>query len=172
MKKRQPRATLIPVLVCQRSRGLGACSPFMSRTREPCSGTTPGCHPCGEHAEQSLYDARFSRQDRKELAMEVVYECWCGLDVHAKAVVACLVTKGRKEIRTFATMTDELLQLGEWLSGAGCTHVASESTGVYGQPVFNILASLLSVVLVNARHLKAVPGRKTDVRDCEWLADL
>ena len=104
--------------------------------------------------------------------MEEVYECCCGLDVHAKTVVACLVTKGRKEIRTFATMTDELLQLGDWLSSAGCTHVAIESTGVYWKPVFNILEGLLTVVLVNARHIKAVPGRKTDVRDCEWLADL
>ena len=104
-EKMQPRATLIPVLGCQRSRGLGACSPSMNRTREPCSGATPGCHPRGEHAGQTLCQARFSRQDRKELAMEVVYECCCGLDVHAKTVVACLVTKGRKEIRTFATMT-------------------------------------------------------------------
>jgi len=87
-------------------------------------------------------------------------------------VVACLVTKGRKEIRTFATMTDELLQLGDWLNRAGCTHVAIESTGVYWKPVFNILEGLLTVILVNARHIKAVPGRKTDVRDCEWLADL
>jgi transposase len=104
--------------------------------------------------------------------MEVVYECCCGLDVHTKTVVACLITKGRKEIRTFATMTDELLQLGDWLSSAGCTHVAIESTGVYWKPVFNILESLLTVILVDARHSKAVPGRKTDVRDCEWLADL
>jgi transposase len=104
--------------------------------------------------------------------MEVGYECCCGLDVHAKTVVACLVTKGRKEIRPFATMTDELLQLGDWLSSAGCTHVAIESTGVYWKPVFNILEGLLTVILVNARHIKAVPGRKTDVRDCEWLADL
>src|SRR5262249_20600882 len=73
--------------------------------------------------------------------------------------------------RTFATMTDELLQLGDWLSSAGCTHVAIESTGVYWKPVFNILESLLTVILVNARHLTAVPGRKTDVRDCEGLAD-
>jgi len=63
--------------------------------------------------------------------MEVVYECCCGLDVHAKTVVACLITRGRKEIRTFATMMDELLQLGDWLSSVGCTHVAIESTGVY-----------------------------------------
>jgi transposase len=104
--------------------------------------------------------------------MEVVYECCGGLDVHAKTVGACLVTKGRKEIRTFATMTDEVLQLGDWLSSAGGTHVAIESTGVYGKPVFNILEGLLPVSLVNARHIKAVPGRKTEGRDCEWLADL
>ena len=77
--------------------------------------------------------------------MEVVYACCCGLDVHAKTVVACLVRNGRKESRTFATRTDELLQLGDWLSNVGCTHVAIESTGVYGKPVFNILESLLTV---------------------------
>src|SRR5215471_20599554 len=115
---------------------------------------------------------RFSCQNRKELAMEVVYECCCGLDVHAKTVVACLVRNGRKESRTFATMTAELLQLGDWLSNVGCTHVAIESTGVYWKPVFNILEGVLVVILGNARHIKAVPGRKTDVRDCEWLADL
>jgi transposase len=92
--------------------------------------------------------------------------------VHAKTVVACVITKGRKEIRTFTTMTDELLQLGDWLSSGGCTHVAIESTGVDWKPVFNMLEGLLTVILVNARHIKAVPGRKTDVRDCEWLADL
>jgi len=104
--------------------------------------------------------------------MEVFYACCCGLDVHAKTVVACLVTNGRKETRTFATMTEDLLQLGDWLHSVGCTHVAIESTGVYWKPVFNILEGLLTVILVNARHIKAVPGRKTDVRDCEWLADL
>jgi transposase len=104
--------------------------------------------------------------------MEVLHECCCGLDVHAKTVVACLIQKGRKAIRTFSTMTDELLQLADWLTSAGCTHVAIESTGVYWKPIFNILEGLLTVILVNARHIKAVPGRKTDVRDCEWLADL
>ena len=79
--------------------------------------------------------------------MEVVYECCCGLDVHAKMVVACLITRGRKEIRTFATMTDELLQLGDWLSSVGCTHVAIESTGVYWKPVFNILEGLLTRII-------------------------
>jgi len=104
--------------------------------------------------------------------MAVLHECCGGLDVHAKTVVACLSKQGKKQIRTFATMTDELLQLADWLSSAGCTHVAIESTGVYWKPVFNILEGLLAVILVNARHIKAVPGRKTDVRDCEWLADL
>lgn len=104
--------------------------------------------------------------------MQVVYECCCGMDVHAKTVVACLLKQGKKEIRTFSTMTADLLQLLDWLSSAECTHVAMESTGVYWKPVFNILEGHLSVLLVNARHIKAVPGRKTDVRDCEWLADL
>lgn len=104
--------------------------------------------------------------------MRVVYEICCGLDVHAKTVVACLVSHGKKEVRTFSTMTDDLLTLLDWLTAAGCTHVAIESTGVYWKPVFNILEGSMEVILVNARHMKAVPGRKTDVRDCEWLADL
>ncbi len=104
--------------------------------------------------------------------MEVLYRCCCGLDVHAQTVVACLIKDGKKQTRTFATMTDELLVLLDWLSAEGCTHVAIESTGVYWKPVFNLLEGVLEVVLVNARHVKAVPGRKTDVRDCEWLADL
>jgi len=104
--------------------------------------------------------------------MEVLYHCCCGLDVHAQTVVACLIRDGKKQTRTCSTMTDDLLLLLDWLSGEGCTHVAIESTGVYWKPVFNLLEGVLEVVLVNARHVKAVPGRKTDVRDCEWLADL
>jgi len=104
--------------------------------------------------------------------MEVLYRCCCGLDVHAQTVVACLIRDGKKQTRTFSTMTDELLLLLDWLTAEGCTHVAIESTGVYWKPVFNLLEGVLEVVLVNARHVKAVPGRKTDVRDCEWLADL
>lgn len=101
-----------------------------------------------------------------------LYRCCCGLDVHAKTVVACLIKDGKKEVRTFSTMTDELLALSDWLTNAGCTHVAVESTGVYWKPVFNLLEGALEVLLVNARHVRAVPGWKTDVRDCEWLADL
>lgn len=104
--------------------------------------------------------------------MEILYACCCGLDVHAKTVVACLIKSGKKQIRTFSTMTDDLLSLLDWLTSEACTHVAIESTGVYWKPVFNILEGSLEVILVNARHIKAVPGRKTDVKDCEWIADL
>ena len=109
--------------------------------------------------------------------MEKVYERCCGLDVHKKTVVACLRTPGARgrrtsEVRTFGTTTPELLALADWLLEAGCTHVAMESTGVYWKPVFNILEGVCEVLLVNAHHIKAVPGRKTDVKDCEWIADL
>ncbi len=112
--------------------------------------------------------------------MDVVYERCCGLDIHKKVVVACLVTPEddraggapRKEVRTFGTMTDDLLALSDWLAAAGCTHVAMESTGVYWKPVFNLLEGSFALLLVNAQHVKQVPGRKTDVKDCEWLADL
>ncbi len=104
--------------------------------------------------------------------MQVLYPCCCGIDIHAKTAVACLIKQGQRQTRTFSTMTDDLLRLCDWLTAEGCTHVAIESTGVYWKPVFNILEGPLSVILVNARDVKAVPGRKTDVRDCEWLADL
>jgi transposase len=109
--------------------------------------------------------------------MDVVYPRCCGLDVHKQSVVACLVTPGKggqpaKEIRTFGTMTADLLTLGDWLAAAGCTHVAMESTGVYWQPIYNLLEDSFELLLANARHIKAVPGRKTDVKDCEWIADL
>ncbi len=104
--------------------------------------------------------------------MEVVYGICCGLDVHAKSVVAGLIRQGRRQIRTFGAMTGDLLELRDWLASEGCTHVAMEATGVYWKPVFNILEGAVDVTLVNARHVKAVKGRKTDVRDCEWLADL
>ncbi|MGB8510200.1 MAG: IS110 family transposase [Pyrinomonadaceae bacterium] len=104
--------------------------------------------------------------------MQVLYSCCCGIDIHARTAVACLIKQGRRQTRTFSTMTDDLLRLSDWLTAEGCTHVAIESTGVYWKPVFNILEGPLSVILVNARDVKAVPGRKTDVRDCEWLADL
>jgi transposase len=105
--------------------------------------------------------------------MRVVFERCAGLDVHKKTVVACLLTPEGKEVRTFGTMTQELLALADWLEAQGATHVAMESAGVFWKPVYNLLEELdLTVLLVNARHMKAVPGRKTDVKDAEWIADL
>ena len=101
--------------------------------------------------------------------MEVVYEHCCGLDIHKKLVVACVITPGaggkpQKEIRSFGTMTGELLVLSDWLRAKGVTHVAMESTGVYWKPLYNLLEASFTLLLVNAQHVKAVPGRKTDVQ--------
>jgi transposase len=108
--------------------------------------------------------------------MERVHERCCGLDVHKERVVACVRTPGprrsRGQVRTFGTTTSELLRLCDWLTENEVTHVAMESTGVYWKPVFNVLEGTCEVLLVNAQHIKAVPGRKTDVRDCEWIAEL
>lgn len=105
--------------------------------------------------------------------MQTVHERCCGLDVHKKTVVACVLTSTRRETRTFGTMTHELLELVDWLGQERVTHVAMESTGVYWKPVFNLLEGRdFELLVVNARHVKAVPGRKTDVKDAEWLADL
>ena len=104
--------------------------------------------------------------------MEIVHEICCGIDVHAKMLVACLLNGKEKQTRTFTTMTDDLLRLRSWLQEAGCTHVAIESTGVYWKPVFNILEDVVTVILINPEHAHALRGRKTDVKDAEWLADL
>jgi transposase len=109
--------------------------------------------------------------------MQVVHERCCGLDVHKKTVVACVLTPGiggrpRREVRTFGTMTADLEDLAEWLASEGVTHVAMESTGVFWQPIWNLLEGRFTLLLVNAQHIKAVPGRKTDVKDCEWIAEL
>ena len=109
--------------------------------------------------------------------VDVLHERCCGLDVHQQTVVACLITPGpggppQKEIRTFGTMTADLLELADWLRAAACPVVAMEATGVYWKPLWNLLEDAFTLLLVNARHIKAVPGRKTDVKDCEWLADL
>jgi transposase len=109
--------------------------------------------------------------------MDVLYPRCCGLDVHKKTVVACCIlsTKGRKpvkETRTFRTMTTDLLALADWLQEKGCSHVAMESTGVYWRPVYNLLEGQFELLVVNAQHIKAVPGRKTDVKDAAWLAEL
>lgn len=109
--------------------------------------------------------------------MYVLHERCCGLDVHKKTVTACLVVAGRqgkhdKTIREFGTNTPDLLTLREWLLTAGCTHVAMESTGFYWKPVYNLLEDHFQVTLANAQHVRGLPGRKTDVGDAEWIADL
>jgi len=109
--------------------------------------------------------------------MKVIHERCAGLDVHKKTVVACVLIPGKtggwqRQIRTFKTMTEDLLALADWLQVAEVTHVAMESTGIYWKPVFNILESEFEVILVNAKHIKHVPGRKTDVKDAEWIAQL
>jgi transposase len=109
--------------------------------------------------------------------MEVIYERCAGLDVHKKTVVACRVhsqERGRKvqETRSFGTTTAKLLEMLDWLTEWGCSHVAMESTGEYWKPVHNILEGQVEILLLNARDIKAVPGRKTDVADAEWIAEL
>jgi transposase len=105
--------------------------------------------------------------------MEVVHERCCGVDVHKKTVVACVITPAGQQTRSFGTTTRELRALADWLEGQGVTHVAMESTGVFWKPVYNVLETRgLALLVVNARHVKAVPGRKTDVQDAAWIADL
>jgi len=110
--------------------------------------------------------------------MQVVHARCCGLDIHKKTVVACVVLTSanghvQREVRTFGTMTADLLALADWLADLEVSHVAMESTGVYWRPIFNLLEDeTRTLLLVNPQHIKAVPGRKTDVKDSEWLADL
>ena len=109
--------------------------------------------------------------------MDVLYARCAGVDVHKKTVVVCRIIPGPegkpvKEIRTFTTMTRDLLALSDWLTEGGVTHVAMESTGVYWKPLYNLLEGLFPLLLVNAAHIKQVPGRKSDVKDCAWIADL
>lgn len=105
--------------------------------------------------------------------MEVVYRCCCGIDVHKSLIVACLRTGGKRELREFGTMTWEIKALAHWLTEAGCEMAAMESTGPYWKPLYNLFELLgLDAMIVNAAHMKAVPGRKTDVKDAEWIADL
>jgi transposase len=105
--------------------------------------------------------------------MQVIHERCCGLDVHKKTVVACAVTPDGQRIRSFGTTTRELRALADWLEGQGVTHVAMESTGVFWKPVYNVLEQRgLTLLVVNAQQIKAVPGRKTDIQDAAWIADL
>ena len=109
--------------------------------------------------------------------MQVLYPRCSGLDLHKKTVVACVMIsypngKVEKSIRTFSTMTAQLLAMSDWLASLEVTHVAMESTGIYWRPMYNVLEGRFQLILANAHHIKALPGRKTDVKDCEWMADL
>jgi transposase len=109
--------------------------------------------------------------------MQVLFSRCAGLDVHKATVVGCvLITAANgsvtKEVRTFGTVTRDLLALGDWLKGHQVTHAAMESTGSYWKPVYNLLEGQAELLVVNAQHIKAVPGRKTDIKDAEWIADL
>ena len=109
--------------------------------------------------------------------MDAIYRDVCGLDLHKRRIVACAITTDaqgqvHKAIRTFGTMTEDVLTLADWLHSEGVTQVAMESTGVLWKPIYNLLEGQFTLLLANAQHLKAVPGRKTDVKDAEWIADL
>lgn len=105
--------------------------------------------------------------------MEIVYERCCGLDIHKASISACVIVGGKKENRTFGTMTDDLLQMSAYLKERNVQMTAMESTGSFWKPIFNILeVEGIEAILVNAAHIKTVPGRKTDVKDAEWIADL
>ena len=109
----------------------------------------------------------------EEKAMEKVYDICCGVDVHKKLIVTCLRSGRKNEIRQFGATTRELLEMAGWLYEANCEMVAMESTASYWKPLYNVLETWgLPVMVVNAHHMKAVPGRKTDVQDAEWIADL
>ena len=109
--------------------------------------------------------------------MQALIERCCGLDVHQETVVACLMVgapgvRPSKEVRTFRTVTRDLEALRDWLAAEGVTHVGMESTGVYWRPVYAVLEGHFDLIVGNARHIRNVPGRKTDVKDAEWIADL
>jgi transposase len=137
-----------------------------------------------KHAEDSLWFcypilARFldkSTDAKGKKPMQMLYRRCCGIDVHKKMIVACLLlitSEGvRKEIQTFTTMVSDLFGLRDWLKAQHCEAVAMESTGVYWKCLWNVLEGEMELLLCNAQHMKAVPGRKTDIKDAEWIADL
>jgi transposase len=108
--------------------------------------------------------------------MQILYPRCCGLDVHKASVTACILINGsegkERHLRRFGTMTRDVNELIAWLTEHGVRKVAMESTGVYWKPIWNLLEGRFDLMLVNAQHIKAVPGRKTDIKDCEWIAEL
>ena len=122
--------------------------------------------------------ASMGKNKSRPAGLQALYARVCGLDLHKKLIVACVRILNAKDgtvqstLRKFGTMTADLVELRQWLSDQKVTHVAMESTGVYWQPVFNLLESDFKLLLINAQHLKKVPGRKTDMKDAEWIAQL
>ena len=109
--------------------------------------------------------------------MEVLHERCAGLDIHKRSIMACVIVPSTgkqpvKQIRSFGTMSRDLLALGDWLTEQQVSHVGMEATGSFWQPIYNVLEDRFELLLANARHIKAVPGRKTDVTDSEWIAEL
>jgi transposase len=157
---------------------VGASSPFFSVAWT--SPRTRNCRlPLWESTQSRLlFCSMSSREEFLEITpMDIVYEACAGLDVHKETVVVCVRRrdgkgKVRQETRTFSTMTSRLLDMGDWLEEQGVTHLAMESTGVYWKPIWNLLEDQFKILLVNAQHIKQVPGRKTDVKDAEWIAQL
>src|SRR5437870_10666391 len=160
----------------QRRRYLVPTSPGLSVTRERSAPRIVAI----EHAEQNRQTRAPTdggATDWRGRAMERQLERCGGLDVHKETVAACVRVGGRtgqaeQHVQTFGTTVGELLVLRDWLAAHGVTHVAMESTGVYWKPVFYALESDFTCLLVNAAHIKQVPGRKTDVKDCVWIAQL
>src|SRR3954466_9607307 len=109
--------------------------------------------------------------------MDTLYPCGAGLDIHKEIIVACVRKalgdgKAQQEVRTFRTETSGLLALADWLTAEGVTHAVMESTGVYWKPVWNVRDGVIELLWVNAEHIKQVPGRKTDVKDSQGIAEL
>src|SRR5437899_853750 len=155
------------VIVVFRARlGIWPGDPGGTQDCRPGNGSTKGnfFHGWGSPAVSSKLGGR---------VMEVTYSRCAGLDVHKKTVVACVMTPESRVTKTFGTMTADLLELADWLLGHRVTHVAMESSGIYWRPIYNLLEGFdLKLLVVNAQHMKAVPGRKTDVKDAEWIAEL
>src|SRR5947208_3932208 len=159
----------------------GAASPQSSLART--SLRTPHCRlrQLTESTRSRLFSLSMSSgAGRRETIMENIYPCCAGLDVHKESVEACVRRMGPngrldQQTRHWGTMTRDLLVMSDWMAAQGVTHVAMESTGVYWRPIYNILESRFIrrlTDLVNTRHLKQVPGRKSDVRDSQWIAPL
>src|SRR5262249_44830078 len=146
---------------------VGAMSPALSMTGVLASAPPSVALVVEKHVDQNHFREYPRRPPlEREGAMDVVHPRCCGLDVHKQTVVACaLITsssgRAQKEVRTFGTMTHELLALGDWLASLGIRQVALEATGAYWKPIWNLLEDYFELLLVNAQHIKAVPGRKT-----------